>query len=166
MGQFLENPATAAETHWHRQAAPDELPALKALSDIFWGYWMRDNPDITNIRYFWMMDIANIDTEEILARALHNVKKDIDVWPGVTFSMDTEEGMAILGSANGAVFAWFLIQRKEQLGIKWIPKVTVFLDDRGYHWTGAHLIFHVEAAPKRKGTGGSEKEHGVDSGVE
>jgi hypothetical protein len=152
---------------WYRKAAPEELPALRALSDIFWAYWLRDNPNTANIHYFWMMDIANTDTEEIIVRALHNVKKSISSWPGVTFTMDTEEGMAILGSANGAVFAWFLIQHKEQLGNKWIPKVTTFVDDRGLMNRGAHLIFYVEAAPERKKDFGKiDKEPAVDSGAE
>lgn len=118
-----------------------------------------------------MMDIANEDTEQILARALKGVQKTIGVWPGVTFDTTTEAGNAILGewrvpncdclgkiiltsvllgSANGAVFAWFLIQHKEQLGNKWIPKVTVFYNDADSEWNGAHLIFHVDTAPEKK----------------
>lgn len=96
------------------------------------------------------MDIVNAGTEQIIARALHNVKKRISSWPGVMFNMDTEEGMAILESANGAVFAWFLIQHKEQLGDKWIPKVVIFIDDSGLISRVAHLLFYVEAAPRKK----------------
>lgn len=167
IGQYLESPATAARSLWYRKAVPEELPALRALSDIFWAYWLRDNPNIANIHYFWMMDIANNETEEIIARALHNVKNSVSSWPGVTFNMDTEEGVAILGSANGAVFAWFLIQHKEQLGNKWIPKVTTFVDDRGLMNRGAHLIFYVEAAPElKKDSGEIDKEPAVDSGAE
>ncbi|KAF2447265.1 hypothetical protein P171DRAFT_430173 [Karstenula rhodostoma CBS 690.94] len=147
MGQFLESPASAARMAWYRQPTSEELPKLQRLSDLFWGYWVRDNPNIANIRYFWMVDIANEDTEEILARALSEANKKIGKWPGVTFDMDSDAGKAILGSANGAVFAWFLIQHKKQLGDKWIPRVTVFLNDIGRSFSGAHILFYVEDAP-------------------
>ncbi|KAJ4298009.1 hypothetical protein N0V90_005908 [Kalmusia sp. IMI 367209] len=146
-GQFLLSPPSAAEANWRRKPAKEELPELRKLSDVFWGYWVRDNPNIANIQYFWMQDIANDDTEEIIARALHESKESIGVWPGVTFDIDTDAGNAILGSQNGAPFAWFLIQHKEQLGSKWIPKVTVFINDSGSKYTGAHLIFYVDTVP-------------------
>lgn len=70
---------------------------LQRLSDIFWGYWVRDNANVANIRYFWMVDVANEDTEEILARALSEAGKTIREWPGATFDMESDAGKAILG---------------------------------------------------------------------
>ncbi|KAL5426098.1 hypothetical protein PMIN04_002145 [Paraphaeosphaeria minitans] len=97
IGQFLESPASAAEFLWYRKARSDELPNIQRLSDIFWGHWVRDNTNVVNIRYFWMMDVANEDTEEIMARALSEAGKAISTWPGVTFNMDSDAGKAILG---------------------------------------------------------------------
>jgi hypothetical protein len=97
IGQFLESPATAAKYKWRRKPLTDELPKLQRLSDIFWGYWLRGNSNLANIRYFWMMDIANEDTEEILARALSEANTKIRKWPGVTFDMESDAGKAILG---------------------------------------------------------------------
>lgn len=150
IGQNLLDPATAAAYNWGRNPKPEELPKLQRLSDIFWGHWVRENPDISNIRYFWMMNVVNQETVEILARALHDAGKKYAPWPGTTFDMDSDAGKAILGSANGAVFAWFLIQHEEQLGNKWIPKVTVFLPDKGRRGQEAHLIFNVEKVPEQK----------------
>ncbi|KAJ4356279.1 uncharacterized protein N0V89_004310 [Didymosphaeria variabile] len=147
MGQFLESPASSAERIWNRKPKQNELPKLRRLSDVFWGYWNRDNSNLANINYFWMMEIANEDTEKIIARTLHGAEKRIRGWPGVTFDINSDAGKAILGSANGAVFAWFLIQHKEQLGNKWITKVTVFLDDSEISWKSAHLLFYVEDVP-------------------
>ncbi|KAL1606692.1 hypothetical protein SLS60_004099 [Paraconiothyrium brasiliense] len=157
MGLSLESPTTAAKRVWYRKPKQDELPKLQRLSDIFWGYWNRDNSNIANIKYFFMKDIANEDTEEIIARALHGANKQIRAWPGITFDMKFDAGKAILGSANGAVFAWFLIQHKAQLGNKWITKTTVFLGDLDSELAGANLLFYVEDVPN------AEKEKKPDS---
>ncbi|OAG07010.1 uncharacterized protein CC84DRAFT_1216020 [Paraphaeosphaeria sporulosa] len=147
---FLKSPASAAKHLWNQKPTGDELPKLQRLSDIFWGYWVRDNPAVANICYFWMVDIANEDTAKIMARALSEAGKTISKWPGVTFNMDSDAEKAILGSANGAVFAWFLIRHKAQLGERWIPMVTLFLNDLGRSWSAAHLLFYVEVAPDRE----------------
>ncbi|KAL5376087.1 hypothetical protein DPSP01_010680 [Paraphaeosphaeria sporulosa] len=97
-----------------------------------------------------MVDIANEDTAKIMARALSEAGKTISKWPGVTFNMDSDAEKAILGSANGAVFAWFLIRHKAQLGERWIPRATLFLNDLGRSWSAAHLLFYVEVAPDRE----------------
>jgi hypothetical protein len=49
-----------------------------------------------------------------------------DKWPGVTFSMESEEGKAILGTPNGCGVAFMLIQHGKALGEKRIEKVTLF----------------------------------------
>lgn len=40
--------------------------------------------------------------------------------------MESREGLAILGSTNGASTAWFLIQHREELGAKKIKEVVVW----------------------------------------
>jgi len=96
----LNGPLHAARQQWGRQPSDDELPRLRKLSDVFWGYWIRDNPNVSNLRYLWMMDVENVDTQKIVTQALHNVGKEIEKWPGVTFDMTTDEGKAILGKKN------------------------------------------------------------------
>ncbi|KAF3034171.1 hypothetical protein E8E12_005653 [Didymella heteroderae] len=128
-GFFLDSPVYAAASLWHnnrRPADPAKLPKLRAFSDVLWGYWSRDNPDVKNVKLFFMMGISNDQTNLLVATCLHNKKETLKEWPGVTFDTSSDEGHALLGSPNGAAFAYFLMQHKEELGRKTITKVTVF----------------------------------------
>jgi hypothetical protein len=49
-----------------------------------------------------------------------------DLWPGVIFDIESEEGRAILGTPNGSGVAWMLIQHSKALGERAIEKVTIF----------------------------------------
>lgn len=72
----------------------------------------------------------------------HN--RTYDVWPGMTFDIAGEEGMAILGTPNGAGTAWLLIQRKRELGHRRIKKVTIFYaEDEADIWMWPSLLFWV-----------------------
>jgi hypothetical protein len=52
--QYVTSPKTAAGNIWDKQPSLDELPKLRALSDLMWAIWTRENPDTKNIRYFWV----------------------------------------------------------------------------------------------------------------
>lgn len=58
----------------------------------------------------------------------------------------------VLGSPNGAVFAYFLLQRKEELGIKTITHITAVRNESPdpNEWVGVTLIFHVGDANGRE----------------
>jgi hypothetical protein len=73
------------------------LPLLRSFSDVLWGYWNRDNPNIKNIRYFFMIGISNDHTNEIISSCLLKAKKKLVEWPGVSFTTDTDAGHALLG---------------------------------------------------------------------
>lgn len=102
-GQYLLSAPHAAEEYWYRKPKVDELPELRAMSDVMWGWWNRDNPNIRNIRYFWMQQIANEDTLQLIASALKNAKKELRGWPGTTFDLNSKEGQALLGTI---LWAW------------------------------------------------------------
>lgn len=48
-------------------------------------------------------------------------------WPGLTFEIGSQEGLALLGTPNGAGVAWLLMQHAELVG-KAIARVTVWCD--------------------------------------
>ena len=129
-----------------KPADPAKLPKLRAFSDILWGYWSKDNPNIKNVSYFFMMHISNDQTNALIATCLHNKQETLKEWPGVAFDTKSDEGHALLGSPNGAAFAYFLMQHKAQLGRKTITKVTVFRaeTDDEMAFVDPNLVFHVE----------------------
>jgi len=96
-----------------------------------------------------MLGISNDKTNEIIARCLRNAGRELQEWPGVSFTTDSEEGHALLGSPNGATFAFFLMQHKAQLGHKTITRITVLRPetDDDNDFVDASLLFHVVNAP-------------------
>jgi hypothetical protein len=98
---YLDNPRSSASREWYGLKKGPELallPRLRALSDILWGFWVRGNPDVKNIRYFFMLGISNEQTQALIASCLKNAKKELSAWPGVSFMMDTDEGHTLLGT--------------------------------------------------------------------
>jgi hypothetical protein len=163
-GQDLWSPKTRALLLWDHCPANEELPKLRALSDILRGYWNHDNANVRNIRIYGVNWVANIDTKQLLATALKG--KDLEVCPGASFSTDTPEGQALLASPIGRTIAYFLMQHKAELGIKIVIKVTVVKgedepgddldltdddddddEDSLKEPVLAHKFFHIENAP-------------------
>ncbi|KAJ4369598.1 hypothetical protein N0V83_005360 [Neocucurbitaria cava] len=147
---YLESPKSSASSLWYnsrKDASPDDLPSLRALSDVLWGFWNRENENVKNIRYFFVLGVTNEVTNQLIATCLQNAGgKELSDWPGTSFGTGTEEGHALLGSPNGATFAYFLLQHKAQLGYKSISKVTVFPPetDDDVAFVDPALVFHVE----------------------
>jgi hypothetical protein len=99
-GLFLESPQASAKTIWgggKTEPNKDDLPQLRAFSDILWGFWVRNNPNVKNIRYFFMIGISNDLTNQIIASCLHGANKELSEWPGTDFSTATDQGHALLG---------------------------------------------------------------------
>ncbi|KAI4697456.1 uncharacterized protein J4E84_000586 [Alternaria hordeiaustralica] len=155
-GLFLESPQASAKTIWGggtKEPNKDDLPQLRAFSDIIWGFWVRNNPNIKNIRYFFMIAISNEVTNQIIASCLRDRNTELSEWPGTDFSTTTDQGHALLGksrSPNGAGFAYFLMQHKLQLGQKTISKITIFRPetDDDVSLVDASLCFHVVDGPQ------------------
>ncbi|KAF1962039.1 hypothetical protein CC80DRAFT_543407 [Byssothecium circinans] len=164
--QYVNSPKNSASNLWNKVPSNDELPKLRALSDILWGVWNRQNSNVRNIRYFWVQGVGNTKTKASIARGLRNAGKSLGKWPGTTFTMDTEEGLALLGSENGACFGFFLATHKAELGALIIEKVTVFRDDRTVN-VDPDLVFHVKGVAKAQMSeddlNGSTKEVGKEA---
>ena len=113
-------------------------PPLVHWSDIAFLQWLMQNPTPGNLKYIFRMTIQNIETCCVLDKVLRlSTQTRYDVWPGLTFDIESEEGQAILGTPNGSGTAWLLIQHKKQLGDKRIERVTVFYaENEGdlYRW--------------------------------
>lgn len=78
----------------------NELPAIKASSDIMWLYWKMYGDVAKGPNYFLSLSITNEATQKIISRAIREVipdAKDFPAWGGYDFDTDTPEGQALLG---------------------------------------------------------------------
>jgi hypothetical protein len=107
-----------------------ELPALQAWSDVVFLEWQHEatttGQNIQNIQYIFQFDVTNDDTMNIVNGIVIPLGGFADVPPGDEFTMDTENGQAILGTPNGNGGAWLLATHKAQFGLKTIDFVRVF----------------------------------------
>jgi hypothetical protein len=70
---LLDSPPSSASREWYgnkRDPEPALLPSLKLLSDVLWGYRVRDNPNVKNVRYFFMLGLSNDLTNRIISSCL------------------------------------------------------------------------------------------------
>lgn len=98
----VQSPETAAKSYsgWKTDKIDrNDLPQLRALSDLLWGLWNRDNADVKNIKYFFMIGIINVATNALMATALKKENAALNAWPGVKISMETDQGKAMLGKS-------------------------------------------------------------------
>ncbi|KAF1928402.1 uncharacterized protein M421DRAFT_160407 [Didymella exigua CBS 183.55] len=81
-----QSPEDAAEEHWKRRPTGDELPALRASSDIAWGMWNRVAEGSQKLNYFMAVQIVNTESQYIMSRAMQQFNTDeIPPWPGKDF---------------------------------------------------------------------------------
>ncbi|KAH9876166.1 hypothetical protein J1614_004045 [Plenodomus biglobosus] len=148
------SPSHSAHEKWNRKPTASELPQFHAISDVAWGMWNRAGPhDKRDIKYFIVTQIMNETTIELITsvyKTLDPPQSEHKVWPGIEFSMETEAGLAILGSPVGRWTGYFLMQHKTQLGgDRYIFKVRIFKNEE----TGTlpYLCFYVNPIPAPDG---------------
>ncbi|KAL8826158.1 MAG: hypothetical protein Q9170_007510 [Blastenia crenularia] len=121
----FENKGQLSATELKRRTPP-----LSRLSDMMWTMWKltcgekHKNPG--DLRWIARNRITNADTVGIMTEIFtRGTTKQPVRFPGLTFGMDTEEGLALLGTPNGVTVAWLLLDRTKELG-KRMPVVTIF----------------------------------------
>ncbi|KAL8936071.1 MAG: hypothetical protein Q9211_004364 [Gyalolechia sp. 1 TL-2023] len=114
----------------HGQISEEEilrrLPPLNRFSDVIWAVWNTVSKTPHDLRYLAHDTVTNKDTIDIM-RFIFNKSpaKGLIKWPGLTFGVDQDEGLALLGTPNGSGTAWLLIDRAKELGQR-LPRVTIF----------------------------------------
>ena len=104
----VSSPKAACEL-WRRRPEAVELPQLRSASDIAWAAWNRavsatPGATIDHVKYFMNMMVLNKETNQHIRRVLKTLEPplvEVPGWPGVEFSMESEEGKALLGSPVG-----------------------------------------------------------------
>lgn len=97
----IKSPIFAAKhwEGWDRPAQPNELPELRAFSDIVMGYYLRNNPDPRKLRVCLVQTVLNDDTLAIVSRPIDGTgSEEIYPWPGNSFSTTTDARKALLGT--------------------------------------------------------------------
>jgi hypothetical protein len=94
----LLNPVSAAEGNWEDDALYEEnYPQLRRASDIMSGYWLRDNPNPRNLRYYLACNVQNDETNPVIARILQRRSQVISHWPGLKLEWGEKDAEALLG---------------------------------------------------------------------
>jgi hypothetical protein len=109
---------------------------------------------VPDFKFVARVMITNADTNTVLRTVLDNLRQKYDLgdlflprWPGLTFTMETDEGKALLGTPNGSGIAWLLVQHRKYLSHKAVEKVQLW-----YSITSApNLLFHLKNVEKPEG---------------
>ncbi|KAK4542065.1 hypothetical protein LTR36_007096 [Oleoguttula mirabilis] len=110
------------------------LVPLAAWSDVQFLKWQHlctlAGTDVRSLKYIFRSNIVNDVTRNVIFAALakSGIKTGPPPWPGKKYSMDSEEGKALLGTPNGNGVAWILFSHRAQLGWKTIESVQLFDD--------------------------------------
>jgi hypothetical protein len=89
----------SARRLWKRKPTTDELPQIRSIADVAWGFWNRAG-NIQGIKYLLVAMIMNADTRDIIRQAHETLSPKLSetaAWPGFDFGLDTPAGQALLG---------------------------------------------------------------------
>jgi hypothetical protein len=120
------------------------------------SHWVRDNPNVKNLRVYGAHNVVNEHTTFLVARAFKNKNiAKLTPWPGASFDMDTEEGQALLGAPIGTTMAHLLAGHKAELGLKHISKVYIITNDYPPGFSDSkrkemHIFYTIEDVPTDK----------------
>jgi hypothetical protein len=154
IGTDIENPNEGAENNWKVKFSRDELPDLGYVSDIYWGYWFKDHPNVKNLRLYGIHNVVNDDTALLIARVLSTNKIDLlQRWPGHTFDHLSADGLVLMGSPIGRTMAHLIVGHKAELGVKRIHKIMLSTNDpmgsgKMPNHRDLHMFFHIEDVPQ------------------
>ncbi|KAI4645724.1 hypothetical protein J4E93_005302 [Alternaria ventricosa] len=163
------SPFETAKMLWKYTPKTSELPELRASSDFAWGLWnkLRGKDNLGDIRKIFSLYINNKETQSIIDKAIaKQAIKELKKWPGTEIDPKSEEGLAIIGSANGRAAGYFLAQHKKQLGKdKYISKINVFLTDKEDPMR--NILFYVDdvLSPPPEMAEPEDKDKGKDKGT-
>lgn len=81
------------------------LPQVTQWSDVIWIGWTSapsTQTEVGDLKYIFKHHVVTPTTLDIMQQSCNNVQHNIDdEWPGYTFMPETEEYLALLGTAHG-----------------------------------------------------------------
>ena len=95
------------------------VPPLNRQSDVMWSLYKSLAPFPADLRFIARDSIINDDTRGIMNDIFLSLPARAPlVWPGVSFSIDTDEAKALLATPNGLATAYILADRVGVLGTR------------------------------------------------
>ncbi|CAL8584659.1 hypothetical protein XPA_010247 [Xanthoria parietina] len=108
-----------------KAARPAAIPELNRLSDVMWYTWDLLASSPANLRFIGQDTVTNGVSAVVIDEILERAGSPDAPWPGKTFALDTDEGLALLGIPNGVAVAWLLLDRYRTMGER-DPTVTIW----------------------------------------
>ncbi|KAL8939357.1 MAG: hypothetical protein Q9216_003396 [Gyalolechia sp. 2 TL-2023] len=110
------------------------VPPLNRWSDITWILWNEKHGG-GNLRYICHDLVSNPESEAVMDDIFVKAGRGDDVpdFPGLVFGMDSDEGKALLGTANGVGAARLLIDRADVLGPRELT-IRIWHAEDAYTW--------------------------------
>lgn len=111
---------------------PSIKPDLSRWSDVAWLIWEKmsteQGADPGDLQYVFRSSIINGDTKAIIniVAGLREGELFNMPWPGKSFATTTDDGQALLGTANGNGVAWLVINHMNAFAGKRVQKVGIF----------------------------------------
>ena len=106
------------------------VPPLNRLSDFVWTIWKdltRNAARARKLRYLGSRDVVNEESQDVMNFIFEKHEGTLHVdWPGLTFDMDDEDGLALLATPNGLSAAYLAIEKWRVLGQRDNPKVRIW----------------------------------------
>ncbi|KAK5122394.1 hypothetical protein LTR85_003978 [Meristemomyces frigidus] len=158
IANFNYGPLIQIQRNGLAEEHPDiTAPPLKQWSDVVFLEYQSEcqaqGQPIDRLQYFFRYQTQDPRTEYVVDACLDPAQDRPDEYDEApafgsrrVYTMDTEEGKALLASPNGSGVAWFLIQHRQQLGHKRVRSVSVFREDvrEGVPYAGPTLLFEIE----------------------
>lgn len=126
---IIVNYASSPRGMRRRQSSSDRaMPDLQHWSDVTGLLWLRYGERLPNLRYVLWDDIVTPRTQLILNECVRRAGplNASLLWPGVTFGLDSDQGRALLGTAQGRATARLLTDHMGLLGRKNVRSIVVF----------------------------------------
>lgn len=113
-----------------KQINDQYVPPLNRWSDATWTLW-KEKGGGNDLQYIGHDYIANLQTESVMEYIYDQHGNGPPEFPGLEFGMDSDEGRALLGTANGIGTARLLIDHASELGRRDV-RIHIFEPEPGY----------------------------------
>ena len=121
------------------------VPVLSRWSDWAWAVWESvctgSQKSATDLRYIIHDHITTLDTRMIMHKITGApISEYVDLhleWPGLLFTMDQDQGLALLGTPHGQGIAYLIRDHSDQIQTRkptvrmWVVHHPAFRDDPG-----------------------------------